>query len=202
MIQDAVAPDSLRQVLDSIFAQARFEWAEKPELFGWFQRLWRWLVDGLDLFREASPIAYRAFLAGMIVLLALIVLHSVWVFWRTVRRSPGRADVPGTLPDEPRSAEWYHLEGERLAARGLFRDAIMTAWRALELSLVDAGAISYQPGSTPREHAVAARLAAAQKGALQKLVSRMYQLVFGAGTTGPDDYQEWVAAARALEHEI
>ncbi len=202
MIQQQAVSDSLRPVLDSIFAQPRYHWADTPELLGWLGRAWRWLIEGLEQFRSASPVAYRWFVAGLLVVLGLFLIHSLWLMWRMAGAS--RLPRPeGTGESvERRDAAWYRDEAEACAGEARYREALICAWHSLALRLDERGVIRYHRSRTPNEFVEEARLDPHDKEELRALVARLYRSLFGAELCGPEDYQSWAAAARELERAV
>ncbi len=193
--------DSLRAVLDSVFADPLYDWAERPALMGWFSRGWRWLTRTLESFQDNNPDVFRWFVVVLIVLLAVIVLHAAWVMFRTTKEAsaPDEKWVVGER-QEPRTAVWYRDQATDLAASGCFAEALMAAFHALVLDLDRRGVVRYHPSKTPREYVDDRRLAPDDRQRLEALVGGLYRYVFGHEPCSEAEYRAWVADASERWH--
>ena len=195
MLQGA-GPDSLRAVLDSVFAASEYDWAERPALVSWLGRWWQWLIRTLQAFQDNNPGLFRWFVTAMIVILALVVLHAWWVMFRTTREATARDEAPSVKkPQPPRTAVWYHDRAEGLAHEGHFSEALMAAFQALVLDLDRRGLVRYHPSKTPREYVQEEALNSEDRQRLGMLVGTLYQYVFGHEPCGHLQYQTWLAQA-------
>ena len=189
-------PDSLRAVLDSVFAAPAYRWVDQPE--PWYAFLIRWLqaasawVLGL---RESHPLGFRLFLAGLVLVLVVILVHAGWVLLHTIRAGPR----PEALPDRSvgrRDRSWYRREADRLAQEGRFVEAIQADFLALVLALDAEGLLRFHPGKTPGEYTRESRLAPGARQEFQALVQTLYGFAFARRPCGRDDFERWRAAAR------
>jgi hypothetical protein len=193
--------ETLRAVLDSVFAGPAYRWVERPDplrlLREWFGRLSEWLAA----LREGSPLWYRAFIVLVVVVLLAILAHAAWIFWLTVRGATRTedaaraADVP--VPRDPRALQ---DEADRAAREGRYAAALRLGFLALALELEAGGSVSFAPGKTPADYAREARLAADDRGRLGELVRALYRHVYGAVPCSPDDCARWLADARREWH--
>lgn len=195
-MQAPLPADSLRAVLDSVFAAPAYDWVEQEHPFGWLERAWFWLVDFLARLRAADPLLFRIGLGVLIAVLLAIVAHAAWIMFRTLRHSAAldaRADA--MVAAERHDAAWFEREADRLAAEGHYVDALHAAFTGLALRLEELGALRYDPSRTPREFAREARLDPADRHRLQDLVSMLYRHAFGGEPTGLDEYRHWRSRA-------
>jgi hypothetical protein len=183
-------PDSLRAVLDSVFAGPAYRWVERPEPLGqlrrWFLQLGQWL----EALREHNPLGFRLVLGAVLVLLVAILVHAGWILIRTVRPA-----APAPLPDAParvrHDREWYRREAERLARAGRFAEAMQADFLGLVLALDGWEIVKFHPAKTPREYTREARLAPERRAELSALVSALYRYVFAREPCGPSEYAAW-----------
>lgn len=196
-----IAPDSLRRVLDTVFAAPAYDWVEPEHPFGWLQGVWFALVDFLAELRAAEPLLFRLGLVLLVGILLVILAHAGWIMLRTVRHA-GEAAAPseGAAVSAPRDAEWYERQADRLAREGRYADALQASFTALALRLDAAGLARYDPARTPREYARAAALAPEDRHRLQALVTDLYRHAFGGVPASDVDYGRWRALAREAWH--
>jgi hypothetical protein len=185
--------DSLRAVLDSVFASPDYRWVERRRplafLTDWLGALQRWL----QTLREGHPLEYRLFLAALVVVFVAIVVHAAWVLLGTLRSGvAARGGVSGPAAP-PRDEAWYRREADRLAAAGRFVEAIQADFLALVLALDASGLLRFHPGTTPAEYSAASRLDPAARAEFRELVAALYGFAFARWPCGPDDFARWRA---------
>jgi hypothetical protein len=185
--------DTLRAVLDSVFAGPGYQWVERPEPLGVVQGWLRLLQQRLLDLREANPLGFRLLLAGMILLVVAIFLHAGWVFLKTIRAAAESPDAG--LPGRPaiRDRAWYRAEADRLAAAGRYADAMQYDFLALILALDAASLLRFHPSKTPGEYSREARLPAEAGAAFRALVRTLYLHVFARRPCGPEEFAAWRA---------
>ena len=196
-----MGPDSLRAVLDSVFAAPAYRWGEEPAPARLLREWWQRLLDWLSALQASNPGAFRLFVLVLLLGLLLILGHAAWVVWRTVRG--GTAAVGGraaTRVVEARDAGWYLAQADRAAAGGRMLEALQLAFLGLALTLDGEGLLRYHPSKTPAECAREARLAPADRERLRELVRVLYACIFGGTPCGPDDYRRWREAAPGPWH--
>lgn len=186
--------DSLRAVLDSVFAGSAYRWVEPPHPFSFLGRWWdalqRWLSD----FQEGNPQLFEVFFWGLILVLLLVFVHASYVMLRTVRTAASTGDKAEPAPvAERRDAVWHRRRAEELAAAGRFVEAMPFDFLGLMLELDGRKILRYQPSKTPGEYAREAQLPEQQRGLLRDVVGGLYGHVFAARPCGLDDYLAWRA---------
>ncbi|MGE0352059.1 MAG: DUF4129 domain-containing protein [Gemmatimonadales bacterium] len=196
-----VPDDSLRAVLDSVFAGHAYDWAPRaPSAIGWMGDLWRRLVEWLEAFRTQSPTAFNWFYAGMILLLAAILVHGLVVLVRTMRAAHapmgGSATVAAAVHDEA----WYRRLAADLARSGRFPEAMLASFQAEVLALDRQRIVSFHPAKTPREYAREARLPPADRSAFEGLVRALYRYAFAAEPCDAAAYADWLQGLRRGWH--
>ncbi|HET7600498.1 MAG TPA: DUF4129 domain-containing protein [Gemmatimonadales bacterium] len=201
MIPRVVAGDSLRAVLDSVFAAPAYRWIEQPDpwaqLRAWFWRATEWLLA----LRADHPAAFRAVVAGMCLVVAAVLAHAGYVLWRTARGIARPDDVArAEAAPERRDAEWYARAADAAAARGRHREALRLAFMGLTLRLDALGVVRWAAGKTPAEYARETGLSAADRERLGALVRALYRYIYAAAPCGPEDYARWRAAAAEPWH--
>ncbi len=189
------AADSLRAVLDTVFAGRDYRWQVRTDPVSvftrWMQALQRWLF-GLH---EAHPLAFRWFMIGLLVAVLAIFAHTAWIFLRAVRSG---ARVGEELPfgaSRRRDRDWYRREADRLAAQGRYAEAIQADFLALVLALDGLRLLKFHPSKTPAEYGMEAQLAGAPREEFRELVRRLYGYAFARQPCGPAEFAEWRAQA-------
>ncbi len=190
-----VGADSLRAVLDSVFAAPEYRWAERPESYSllrrWIRMLRQWLFD----IQESHPAAFRVLLAGLILLVIAIFVHAAWVFLQTVRAADARLPAEAGAAAVRRDQLWYRREADRLAALGRYAEAMQYDFLALVLALDASSLVRFHPSKTPGEYSREARLAPAARDEFRALVRTLYAYVFARRPCGPREFAEWRALA-------
>ncbi|MGH7523849.1 MAG: hypothetical protein ACREK8_06055 [Gemmatimonadales bacterium] len=186
--------DSLRAVLDSVFAAPTYHWVRHPDPFAPLVRAWTELLAWLQQAHNAHPLAYRLFLAGCAMVLLAIVAHSAWALIRTVGAEPHQP-APDALAGDHRDERWYRRDAERLAAEGRFAEAIQADFVALLLALDARRAVHFEASRTPAEYLRDAKLGTESRQEFADLVTRLYGYAFARLPCGPPEYAEWRARA-------
>jgi uncharacterized protein DUF4129 len=183
---------ALRAVLDRVFAAPAYRWAEEPPVLRLMREWWHRLTDWLESLRVGNPFAFRLFIFALLVVLALVLAHGLWIVWRTVRAaaSPEEADL-GPSVSEPRDSAWYFREADRAAERGRRAEALQLAFVGLALTLDGRGLLRYHTSKTPVECAREAQLAGPDRERLRALVGALYAHTFGARPLEADEYRHW-----------
>lgn len=186
--------DSLRLVLDRVFASRAYDWAPDADPWAWLRRAWSALVLWLHDLQQASPLAFHLLTYGAIFVLLLIVGHALWVFVRTVRTDSAVPTQVAPLEGGPHDAEWYRQEAARLAAGGEFRAAMAADFQALLLALEARAILNLAPSSTPAEYARQVRLPPAARLDFEQTVRALYGYLFARWPCGPEEYAAWQSA--------
>jgi hypothetical protein len=187
--------DSLRAVLDSVFAAPEYRWVERPETYAllrrWMRALQQWLLE----VRETHPDLFRLLLAGMILLVVASFVHAGWIFLQTVRAASAAGPGAVAEPVARRDQAWYRKEAGRLAALGRYAEAMQYDFLALILALDAASLVRFHPSKTPGEYSREARLAPEARDEFRALVRDLYAYVFARRPCGPREFDEWRALA-------
>ena len=187
--------DSLRAVLDTVFASRDYRWQDRPNpvsaLARWMGALQEWLFD----LRQAHPRAFRWLLIGLLALVLAIFAHAVWVFLRTVRSGVRGGEGLPLEASQRRDREWYRREADRLASLGRYAEAVQADFLGLVLALDSLRVLKFHPSKTPAEYGMEARLAGAPREEFRELVRRLYGYAFARRPCGPAEFEEWRARA-------
>jgi len=187
--------DSLRAVLDSVFAAPEYRWVEHPESYAtlrhWMRVGQQWLFD----LRDSHPGAFRLLLAGMILLVVASFAHAGWIFLQTVRAAAQGGPGVTSAPVLRRDQTWYRVEADRLASLGRYAEAMQYDFLALVLALDASSLVRFHPSKTPREYSREARLAPEAREEFRALVGTLYAYVFARRPCGPGEFAEWRARA-------
>jgi hypothetical protein len=182
--------DSLRAILDSVFAAPDYRWVERPSSLAfvarWFEGLQRWLLA----VREAHPLGFRLLLVGLGILLIVIVVHAGWILFHTVRAG-GVVGVADAEPVFRRDRAWYRQEADRLAAAGRYVEAIQADFLALVLALDAFELLRFQPGKTPAEYGRESRLSPRAREEFRQLVQTLYGYAFARWPCGASEFASW-----------
>ncbi len=195
------APDSLRSVLDSVFASGAYAWRPEDETGAAIVRYWRRLLEWLASLQEANPLLFRLLVAGLVVVLLAILGHAVWLLVRTARGAAVAAsdEAPSALTIR-RNAAWYFDAGDRAASEGRYAEALQLAFVGVALTLEARGLLRYHPSKTPAECSREARVAPEDRRRLGSLVSTLYTCAFGGARCGPGEYAAWRELASGEWH--
>ena len=203
-LQQAGAPtsgasaDSLRVVLDSVFAQRAYHWPTTQPTPPLLSRLWQALSDWLAELQRNNPTEFRVLFWALIGVLTLILLHAAYVAWRTVRGATTTSS--GSLPAasaQLRDAAWYGAEASRLAAQGSFAEAMQMDFLRLMLQLDGRRVVRFHASKTPVEYTRDPGLSPAGRDALRDLVRTLYRYAFARVPCGPREFDAWRASAVA-----
>ncbi|HEU5218283.1 MAG TPA: hypothetical protein VFU23_06470 [Gemmatimonadales bacterium] len=187
--------DTLRAVLDTVFAGKDYRWQERPSPVSIFARWMGALQEWLFELRQAHPLAFRGLLFLLLILVLAIFAHAVWIFARTVRAADsGREGLP-TAGGRRRDREWYRREADRLAAQGRYAEAVQADFLALVLALDGLRLLKFHPSKTPAEYGMEARLAEQSREEFRDLIRRLYGYAFARRPCGPAEFEDWRARA-------
>ena len=187
-------PDSLRTVLDSVFAAPKYQWSERPAPLALLRRWWGALTQWLDTLQDRHPVGFELLVFALITVLVIALVHAGWLFARTMRRAEGQPSrpSPGTVR---RDQEWYRREADRLALEGRFADAMQADFLALVLALDARALLRFHPSKTPGEYVGDAQLAPESRTEFRELVHRLYGYAFARWPCGAGEFAEWRAHA-------
>ena len=182
--------DSLRAVLDSVFAKPEYHWVERrhPLAFiaRWLEGLSRWL----SALRDAHPLGFRLLLAGLVVVLVASLVHAGWILSRAIR-SGDATRAPEASVAIRKDRAWYRAEANRLAALGQYPEAMQAEFLALVLALESRALLRFAPSKTPAEYAREAQLGSQARGDFGALVAALYGYAFARWPCGPEEFARW-----------
>jgi hypothetical protein len=186
--------DSLRAVLDSVFAGPAYVWTEPWRPFAFLDRWWTALLDWLVGLNQRNPQVFEALFWGLVAGLALIFVHAGWVLFRTVRAA-GAASGPAApaAAGQRRDAAWWRTQAGRLAGEGRYAEAMPFDFLALVLELDQRQLLRYHPATTPGEYTRDARLPDAARRELREVVRDLYAAVFARRPCDAEQYRAWRA---------
>ena len=187
--------DSLRAVLDSVFAAPDYAWVERTPplafLTRWLEGLARWL----QATREAHPLGFQLLLGALVILLVLIVVHAVWILFHTIRGSGAPGPQLSGAAAIRRDHAWYRREADRLAGQGRFVEAMQADFLALVLALEVAGLLRFHPAKTPAEYGRESRLSPSAREEFRELVRALYGYAFARWPCGLEEFEGWRSRA-------
>ena len=183
-------PDSLRSVLDSVFAAPAYHWVRRGEPLAFLRRAMQTIGAWLDRMQLTQPILYRIVIYLLLAGMLALVLHATWRFFTEVRS----ADTPDGIRDPRvvrRDEGWYRTEADRLARAGRFAEAIQADFLALVLVLDERKQLRFHPSKTPAEYARDTTLAPLAREDFRDLVRRLYAYAFARVPCGAADFFDW-----------
>lgn len=195
--------DSLRRVLDGVFAGRAYRW---PQVAAGEPPWWvRWLREALDwlagLWHRLNTAAAGGFSFLPWILLVVVVAVAVHALFRMREASRAARDAGLGLERSPalrRDEAWFVREAEALARAGRHGEAMVAAFHGAMLALERRGLLAYRASQTPSELARRARLPAADERALGGLVRQLYQVAFGGAGVDAEGFSAWRNALRRI----
>lgn len=186
--------DSLRAVLDSVFAAPAYSWVRRPEPLAQLRHAWLAFQAWLDGMQERQPLLYHLVIYLLVAAMLALVLHAAWTFVQGVRRVDEVTDHAG--PHAVRHDEaWYRTEADRLAAAGRFAEAVQAEFLALVLALDARQAVRFHPSKTPGEYVRESQFPPVAREEFRELVRRLYAYAFARSPCGPAEFSDWRALA-------
>lgn len=190
-ISQAPGADSLRSVLDSVFAAPAYRWVERPDPLAFLARWWEALRDWLDDVRATHPDLFQLLIWALVLALVAILVHGFWVMAQTIRAAQAPQGAPGETAPEARGAAWYRREAVRLARAGQYPAAMQVDFLALVLELDQRRLLRFHPSKTPSEYTYEARMDASSREAFRGLVRSLYGFAFGREPCGEGEFLQW-----------
>jgi len=164
--------------------------------------LWNRLRDWLDSFSQSSPLLFNLFLAALIILLVVILVHLGYLLWNVLRPRAASTTAAGAAAPRLADAQAYLERAEALARSGRYVDALGHRFIAALLELERVRALRYHPSKTPAEYIPEAKLDAAGRDSLADLVARLYRHLFGAVPCDEFAYRAFGAAAQIMVRHV
>jgi uncharacterized protein DUF4129 len=192
--------DSLRAVLDSVFAGENYQWTVRRHPLAFLQAWWSAVDRWLESLQASHPSLFNALFWVLVAVLIAIFIHGGWVLARAVHAANRPAGPAGEVTPPPRGADWYRREGARLAGLGRFAEAMQHDFLALVLELDTRQRVRFHPSKTPNEYTYEARLPEEGRGAFRDLVRELYAAAFAGRPCGPDEYTSWQARLDGTWH--
>jgi hypothetical protein len=187
--------DNHRAVLDSIFRAPAYRWVEAKDPFAILRRWWVEFKEWLNALQDASPIGYQLFVYALLLILAVALIHTLWVLYHTVG-SAARTSEQGTKAERaPRTVAWYQSEASQLAREGRYPEAIQADFLALVLELDARKLLRFHPSKTPAEYANESQLPAGASAEFRELVRGVYGYAFARWPCDAESYARWRADA-------
>ncbi len=189
-------PDSLRVVLDSVFAAPAYRWEAPPRWLTLLGSWWDALGDTIAQLEATHPDLFRALLWVLLAILVAIFVHAGWIMVRTIQASRAPALGGAAAAPAARDAPWYRAEARRLAGLGRYPEAMQADFLALVLDLDTRRVLRFHPSKTPAEYLTDPGLGGGARPAFGELVQALYGYAFARRPCGPADYAAWLEAAR------
>jgi Domain of unknown function (DUF4129) len=185
------SPDSLRAVLDTVFASPEYRWVERPHPLASLLRGWLRLQEYLDRIQAQYPGLFWVVFWALLVLLVAIFVHGVWVTVQTLRAAVAPPAVAGPASPESRGATWYRREALRLASQGRYPQAMQADFLALVLELDQRQLLRFHPSKTPSEYTDEVQLPEPGREAFRDLVGSLYGYAFAGKPCGAEQFDGW-----------
>lgn len=195
--------DSLRTVLDSVFANAAYAWHAVPavaeprwvrwlrDAIAWVAGLWHRLIGHGNVGFSALPWV----LMGIGILL---LVHGLLRVASSARVAHDAALGHGTTPGRREDDAWFRQRADTLAAEGRYAEAMVAAFHGVMWRLDQRGMVTHHPSRTPRELARDAKVGTSEGRTLSLLVGQLYAAAFGRLPIGPAQYADWLTALDQL----
>lgn len=183
--------DSLRAVLDTVFAGAAYDWEPRPDPFAFIRRAWLAFLSWLGDLRDAWPTAFDAAFWVAVVGVVLLVARAAWITTRSFRVAAEEQRAGRATP--VKDARWYRLEAERLAAAGRIVEAMQADFTALILDLDARRVLRFHPAKTPQEYVREAALPEPVRGELASVVWSLYRHAFAREPLPDGAWESWRA---------
>ena len=182
-----------------VFTRPEYQWVERRRLASWLARQWQHVIDWLNNLATQHPVGYNMFLAVVVLLLVLLLVHVGYVMWRIVRPAArtGGAQAragPGIIMD----AAAHLARADALANAGRYTEALAHRFLAVVLELDRLKALRFHVSKTPAEYIGEAKLTDAGRASLAGLVAQLYRHLFGAVPCDEAEYQTFGMTAREL----
>jgi len=186
-------------VVAQVFTRPEYQWVERRRFVSWLARQWHNVTDWLDNLATQHPVGYNMFLAVVVLLLILLLVHVGYVMWRIVRpaaRTGGAqaATGPGIILD----AAAHLARADALAQAGRYPEALAHRFLAVVLELDRRKALRFHVSKTPAEYIGEAKLTDAGRASLAGLVAQLYRHLFGAVPCDEAEYQTFGITAQEL----
>lgn len=193
-----LAADSVRAIIDTVLTNPAYHVRPPDSPWEPVARAWDALTRWLAELRDTNPAGYRAFLWLLVIVLAAIVVHAMWIAARTIRAGTAPiARTPTPIVSAARDAAWYARDAARLAAAGNFREAMQADFLRLVLELDARRITRFHPSKTPSEYVREASMATEARQEFRALVRTLYTYAYARVAPSPEVWDRWRSAAIA-----
>jgi hypothetical protein len=195
-----ISDDSLRAVLDTVFAAPAYVWVDQPQPFQLLRTWWGRLADWLVTARTDHPLLFQILVLALAAVLIAILVHAGYVFQQTLRAAARRDSTAVDSTTPRRDAAWFLAAADQAAAAGRHREALRLAFDALVVRLDAMGSVRWGPGKTARDYTREARLLPPDRDRLGGIVGLLYRHVYSGAPCGPREYAVLRGAAAGDWH--
>lgn len=200
MISQALATDSLRTVLSTVFAAPKYAWVPRVEPGRWLWDQVRRLIERFAGLETTAPLLFWTVVGLLVAVLVAIVVHAGYIMVGAMRYASARDAHERPATAERRDGGWHRDRAARLAAEGRYPDAVRALFEGMVLDLDASGALRWHPSKTPREYAREARLDVEDRARLRALVDGVYAYSFAGLPCGPAEWEGWRQLAGGRWH--
>jgi hypothetical protein len=200
-VSQAAAPaDSLRAVLDTVFAAPKYDWVPRTDALAWLMAQFRKVGAWFAQLEISHPVAFWGLVFLLVAILVAILVHAGFIMAGAMRY----ASVPEAR--EPRASAirrdgaWHRAHAARLAEAGRYAEAVRAQFEAVVLDLDGVGGVRWHPSKTPREYAREAKLALEERHRLTGLVDDVYAFSYAGAPCGRAEWDAWRATAAGGWH--
>ena len=183
-------PDSLRSVLDSVFAAPAYRWVERRDPLAGVIHAWLAIKEWFNNLQDTQPVLYHIVTYLLVAGVLALICHAAWRFLTEIRATD-ELDAPIGSSTGRRDEEWYRREADRLAHAGRFAEAVQADFLALVLALDARKALRFHPSKTPGEYARESEFTPGARAEFRELVRRLYAYAFARTPCGPIEFADW-----------
>ena len=183
--------DTLRAVLDTVFASSDYRWVEPPHPFAVLERWWASLQTWLARIQVVYPALFWVLFWCLVVVLVAVFVHGVWVMVQTLHAAGAPPSATSGASAEAHGAAWYRREALRLARMSRYPEAMQADFLALVLDLDHRKLLRFHPSKTPHEYSAEAQLNPEARALFGELVHSLYGYAFARNACGPDEFAAW-----------
>ena len=194
-----ISPDSVKRALEEVFARPAYGWTTQPSVRQWLRDRLLALREWLAAFERTNPTLFNVFVAALVLLLVVLLVHIGYVLWQILRRRQGQGPASlAPVPSTTLNAAGHLARADELARVGAWAEALGHRFLALVLELDGRRVLRFHPSKTPAEYIMEARLEQPGRAALTDLVGRLYRHVFGAAPCDLDTYRSFGDTAQVV----
>ena len=176
---DSQKSDSLRRVLDSVFADPKYVWDRPRDPWAWLRGLVESLQRWLSALHEEHVVLYWLFVSALLLILGAIVAHGAVLVYRAFRARPFSPERAQPVLGVRRDPAWYLREAKRLELEGRLLESLAFRFTALVYRLEESKTLRVHPSKTPLEYVREASLDGDRRQAFASLVREYYGHLFG-----------------------